>query len=55
MLETIKQHPDTMTARIARAILESEGINSFIADENLANGRPTGNLCQRRHLPEGQR
>ncbi|MDC3255037.1 DUF2007 domain-containing protein [bacterium] len=55
MLKTIKQHPDTMTARIIRAILESEGIDSFIANENLANGRPTGNLCQRRHLPEGQR
>lgn len=55
MLKIIKKPPDTMTAHIARAILESEGINSFIADENLANGRPTGNLCQRKHLPEGQR
>jgi hypothetical protein len=37
---TIKRFHDTMTAHIARSILQEEGIDAFIADENLANADP---------------
>ena len=39
-MKTVKRYPDTMTAHIARSILEGEGIDGFIADENLANSDP---------------
>jgi len=36
----VKRFPDTMTAHIARSILAAEGIEAFVADENLANADP---------------
>lgn len=39
-MKIAKRFPDTMTAHMARALLEAEGIEAFIADENLANADP---------------
>ncbi len=39
-MKILKRFPDTMAAHIAKSILEGEGIDAFIADENLANADP---------------
>ena len=36
----LKRFPDSMTANIAKSVLEESGIGSFVADENLANADP---------------
>lgn len=36
----VKRFPDTMSAHIARSILAEDGIEAFVADENLANADP---------------
>ena len=36
----LKLFPDSMTANLARSVLMESGIESFVADENLANADP---------------
>ena len=36
----LKRFPDAMTANLAKSILMESGIESFVADENLANADP---------------
>lgn len=36
----LKRFPNSMTANLARAALMEHGIESFVADENLANADP---------------
>jgi hypothetical protein len=36
----LKRFPDSMTANIAKSVLMESGIESFVADENLANADP---------------
>jgi hypothetical protein len=36
----LKRFPDSMTANLAKTALMGHGIESFVADENLANADP---------------
>ena len=36
----MKRYPDAIAANLSKAFLEKEGIDAFVADENLANTDP---------------
>ena len=37
---SLKRFPNSMTANLAKSVLMESGIESFVADENLANADP---------------